>query len=98
MKRTAFFLIPTTYSRDGKLPMDYQFVEREVDRRTRFWKVNKNREASSFCTVVEAERHGLRIFRDEDGALCRILAQDGKAAKSFYDRMTSLGWKDGNNG
>lgn len=92
-KRTAFFLIPTTYASDGKLPLDYQFVEQEVDRRTRFWKVNKTRETSAELVVSVAERYGLRVFWD-DGRLCRILAPNGKAAKAFCGRMAALGWRD----
>lgn len=94
MKRTGIFLIPTVYAAGGKLPMDYQFTVREIDRRTRFWKVNKKREVISFCAFDEAERLGLRIFRDETGAVCRILAPNGKAAQAFYAKIKSKGWED----
>lgn len=94
MKRTAFFLIPTVYTSSGKLPMDYRLTERKIDRRTRFWKINKTRETTASVAAATAEMTGMQIFRGESGKVCRILAPTGKAALAFRCTMESFGWRD----
>lgn len=89
--KTGYFLIPRSYS-SKNLPLDYSFCEHTIDRRTRFWRINQYREVSAAVTVAEAETQGMRVFRDDNGAVCRILAPDGKTAKRFHDRMVLLGY------
>ena len=94
MKKTSYFLIPSSYSGNGDLPIDYRLIEHEIDRRTRFWKFNKNRTISPNVVVHEAERFGMRIFKDDSGAPVRFLAPNGKIAKKFCDKIKSMGWAD----
>ena len=78
------FLIPTTYASDGKLPLDYKLTFCKIDKRTRFWRFNATRQVDSYYdTVAVAERTGMKIFRDENNLVYRILAPNSQVARDF---------------
>lgn len=86
---TGFFLIPSRFmSKNGKptIPLDYRVERRNIDKRTRFYRNFIKYETSAYIAVSEAERLGLRVFR-EDGAVTRILAPDSKSARAFFEQM-----------
>ena len=82
--RTGYFLLPKRFT--GNLPLDYRMEEREVDKRTRFYKNFAKWEVSIYVAVTAAERFGMRVFW-ENGKPTRILAPDGKTAKAYFDYM-----------
>lgn len=82
----GFFLIPTTYISNGRVPIDYRAERRYIDRRTRFYRNYIKWEVSAYISVSAAERYGLRVFR-ENGAVTRILAPDAKSAREFFEYM-----------
>jgi hypothetical protein len=90
--KTAFFLIPTSHTAKG-LPLDYQLTEHPVDRRTRFWRFNSERIVSAETAVSVAEKIGMQLFRDDAGAVCRILAPDGKKAYAYHAAMAKAGYE-----
>lgn len=83
---TGFFLIPTKYTGDRKLPLDYKVERKPMDKRTRFFRINAKYNTSAYIAVSAAERLGAKVFR-EDGAVTRILPPDGKTARDFYNYM-----------
>lgn len=82
----GFFLIPTSFWCKGRLPVDYRVERKPIDKRTRFYRNFIKYETSAYIAVSAAERFGLRVFR-EDGAVTRILAPNGKAAREFFEYM-----------
>lgn len=84
-------MIPQSYACKGRVPIDYRIERRDIDRRTRFFRNHSKWETSAYIAVCEAERLGLRVFR-EDGALTRILAPDAKSARAFFERMKTFGF------
>lgn len=84
--RTALFIIPTSYICKGSIPIDYRVEERNVDKRTRFFRNYAKWETSAFIAVSAAERIGLRVFRN-NGKLTRILAPNAKTARAYFEYM-----------
>lgn len=89
--KTGFFLIPTVYA-SGGVVLDYKFVEHKIDKRTRFWRLHGKHEVSSFVAISAAERIGMQIFRNDDGAVTRVLAQNGKKAYEYQKHMRAQGY------
>ena len=89
--KEGFFLIPTRFWCKGLLPIDYRVECKKIDRRTRFYRNFGKWQINPTIAVTEAERFGLRVFREE-GRVTRILATDGKSARAYFEHLQKMGF------
>lgn len=88
---TRLFVIPMSYTSNGRIPLDYRVEDKPIDRRTRYYRNFGKWLINATIAVTTAERFGMRVFRGENG-VTRILAPDGKTARAYFEHLQKMGF------